>query len=145
MLVIHLKSPKEEVISTGVNVELFATGTFSCPVSAWKKWRQVDKYRLSPTKPVFRTPEGKCFTGAQFNEDLKLLLGKYVNYDKNKFLSHSFRAGMASMMALAGYGDEEIMRQGRWNSQAFKLYCKTGRGVRLREQRELARSLRKSN
>ena len=145
LLVIHLKSPKEEVISTGVNVELFATGTFSCPVSAWKKWRQVDKYRLTPTKPVFRTPEGKCFTGAQFNENLKLLLGKYVNYDKNKFLSHSFRAGMASMMALAGYGDEEIMRQGRWNSQAFKLYCKTGRGVRLREQRELARSLAKPN
>ena len=54
LLVIYLKSPKEEVISTWVNVELFATGTFSCPVSAWKKWRQVDKYRLSPTKPIFR-------------------------------------------------------------------------------------------
>ena len=34
LLVIHLKSPKEEVILTGVNVELFATGIFSCPVSA---------------------------------------------------------------------------------------------------------------
>ena len=45
------------------------------------------------------------------------------------------------MMALAGYDDVEIMRQGRWNSQAFKLYCKTGRGSRLREQRDLARSL----
>ena len=89
-------------------MELFGTGTISCPVAAWKKWRQVDKYRLSPTKPVFRTHDGTCFTGAQFNDSLKLLLGKYVNYEKNKFLSHSFRAGMASMMALAGYSDEEI-------------------------------------
>ena len=141
VLIVHLKSPKEEVISAGVNVELFGTGTISCPVAAWKKWRQVDKYRLSPTKPVFRTHDGTCFTGAQFNDSLKLLLGKYVNYEKNKFLSHSFRAGMASMMALAGYSDEEIMRQGRWHSQAFKLYCKTGRSTRLREQRDLARTL----
>ena len=141
MLVVHLKSPKEQVLSTGVKVELFATNTFSCPVSAWKKWRKVDRFGLSPTKPVFRTQDGMCFTGAQFNRDLKQLLGEYINYDKNKFLSHSFRAGMASMMALAGYRDEEIMRQGRWNSCAFKLYCKTGRATRLREQRDLARNL----
>ena len=141
VLIVHLKSLKEGAISAGVDVELFGTGTISCPVSAWKKWRQVDKYRLSPTKPVFRTHDGTCFTGAQFNDSLKLLLGKYVNYEKNKFLSHSFRAGMASMMALAGYSDEEIMRQGRWHSQAFKLYCKTGRSTRLREQRDLARTL----
>ena len=64
-----------------------------------------------------------------------------INYDENKYLSHSFRAGLASMMAAAGYRDEEIMRQGRWHSKAFQLYCKTGRASRLREQRDLAKKV----
>ena len=141
ILVVHLKSPKEEKLSQGVRVELFSTGTFSCPVRAWKSWRILTKGSLCPTKPVFRFPDGRCMTGAFFNMELKSLLGKYFNYDAGKYLSHSFRAGMASMMALAGYTDEAIMRQGRWNSSAFLVYCKTGRANRLRDQRELARNL----
>ena len=69
------------------------------------------------------------------------MLGKFVNYDQKKYLSHSFRAGFASMMAAAGFSDESIMRQGCWHSEAFLVYCKTGRGSRLREQRDLARAL----
>ena len=141
VLVIHLKSPKEEHLTGGINVELFATGGFSCPVSAWRKWRSSTKASLPPTKPVFRFTDGKCMSGANFNQILKSLLGPYIDYDKKSFLSHSFRAGMASMMAAAGYRDDEIMRQGRWHSRAFKIYCKTGRASRLREQRDLARTL----
>ena len=141
ILVIHLKSPKEERLGGGINVELFSTGTFSCPVSAWKKWCGIAKNVQSSTKPVFRTQDGKCFSGACFNKELKSLLGPYIDYDKRKILSHSFRAGMASMMALAGYQDHEIMRQGRWHSDAFRVYCKTGRANRLKEQRDLARAL----
>ena len=111
LLVVRLKSPKEEAIAKGINVELFATGTFSRPVRAWKNWRKADRYNLVPIKPVFRTSDGRCFTGAQFNKELKSLLGKYVDYNKHKFSSHSFQAGMASMMALAGYGEPKIMRQ----------------------------------
>ena len=99
------------------------------------------KCRLASAKPIFREGDGKCLTGANFNTELKSLLGEYIDYDKSRFLSHSFRAGFASMMAAAGYSDQEIMRQGRWHSQAFAAYCKTGRGNRLKEQREIARSL----
>ena len=139
ILVVHLKMPKERSLGPGVNVELFATGTFSCPVNAWKKWRSLDKFKIRATKPVFQLANGKCLTGANLNAEIRTLLGPYIDYNKRKFLSHSFRAGMASMMALAGYKDEEIMRQGRWNSDAFKVYCKTGRANRLKEQRDLAR------
>ena len=141
ILVVHLKSPKEEKLSQGVKVELFANGTFSCPVKAWKSWRALLKGSACPTKPVFRYPNGLCFTGASFNKNLKSLLGKYFNYDEGRYLSHSFRAGVASAMAQAGYSDEIIMRQGRWRSSAFLVYCKTGRASRLREQRELAGAL----
>ena len=143
LLDVYLKSPKEDKLRTGVSVELFETGTFSCPVSAFRKWRAVSKLAVCPSKPLFRLPGGECLTGNQFNKELKLLLGKVVNYDEGKFLSHSFRAGMASMMAAAGMSDAAIMRQGRWNSSAFMVYCKTGRASRLREQRDLARSLAK--
>ena len=34
ILVIHLKSPKEDKLRQGVNIELFSTNTFSCPVTA---------------------------------------------------------------------------------------------------------------
>ena len=42
------------------------------------------------------------------------------------------------MMAEAGYEDQVIMRQGRWHSEAFRLYSKTRRGSRLEEQKKLA-------
>ena len=140
-LIIHLKSPKEASLKGGVNVELFTTGDFSCPVSAWKKWRALVKRGLDSSKPVFRFESGRCLNGATFNKELKSFLGSYIDYDKRRFLSHSFRAGRASMMASAGYRDEEIIRQGRWNSNAFKVYCKTGRANRLKEQRDIARTL----
>ena len=106
LLIVHLKNPKEDKLRLGVNVELFSTGTFSCPVSAWTKWRNAATCRLSATKPVFRHGNGKCMTGNNFNKEIKALLGKFIDYDKKKFFSHSFRAGFASMMAAAGYSPD---------------------------------------
>ena len=136
-----MKCPKEDKLQSGVTVELFATNTTTCPVLAWQKWRKLSKVPQCPTKPAFRKEDGTCYTRNQFNKDIKSVLGKVINYEENKYLSHSFRAGLASMMAAAGYRDEEIMRQGRWHSKAFQLYCKTGRASRLREQRDLAKKV----
>ena len=54
ILIVHLKSSKEQQLSKGINVELFATGGFSCPVKAWKMWRSLARIGLSAAKPVFR-------------------------------------------------------------------------------------------
>ena len=88
LLSVHLKNPKEDRLRLGVNVELFATETFSCPVAAWKKWRQAAKGTLSMTKPVFRLGTGKCLTGAKFNSELKNILGKFIDYDKKNALHY---------------------------------------------------------
>ena len=122
IMIIHLKSPKEDSLKQGVNIELFSTGTLTCPLQAWHKWAKIRSCRLEPTKPIFRQQGGKCLTGSCFNKDLKGLLGRYIDYNHHKFLSHSFRAGYASMMAAAGYPDADIMRQGRWPSEVFSVY-----------------------
>ena len=103
VLKVSLKHPKEDTLGKGVVVELFSTDTCDCPVAAWKKWRVVSKVAMSRVGPVFRLPSGACYTGNQFNKDIKSLLSPHINYDEKRFLSHSFRAGMASMMAAAGY------------------------------------------
>ena len=118
---IHLQSPKEDKLRQGVTVELFGTGTVTCPIDAFKKWRKVRSGNTNKALPLFRCENGKCYTGNQFNKDIKSLLGQYINYDEKKYLSHSFRAGLASMMASAGYTDAEIMRQGRWHSRNFQI------------------------
>ena len=38
ILLVYLKSPKEDKLSQGVRVELFATGTFSCPGKVGNHW-----------------------------------------------------------------------------------------------------------
>ena len=93
ILMVHLKSLKEDRLGKGVTVELFSTGTSSCPVDAWRKWRKVSKVATAPSKPLFRLPSGLCLTGALFNKKLKSLLGSVINYAEKRFLSHSFRAG----------------------------------------------------
>ena len=70
---------------------------------------------------------GALYTGKAFNTDLKSLLGPHLDYNKNKILAHSFRAGIATVMAQNGYSDGEIMRMGRWHSSAFLAYVKLDR------------------
>ena len=52
--------------------------------------------------------------------------------------SHSFRAGVPTLMARVYYSDAEIQRQGRWRSSAFVSYCKLGRHNRWADQLDLA-------
>ena len=100
--------PKEEKFKKAITVELFSNSTFCCPLDALKKWKLVSKVAGGRLSPLFREESGVCYTGAEFNADLKRLLGKVIDYDKKKVLSHSFRAGMASMMARVGMSDFQI-------------------------------------
>ena len=135
---VWLKSPKELRNGTGVMVELFPTNNYLCPIRALEKWRNVSRIPKSEVKPVFRHEDGSNYTGKDFNEDLRKLLAKHLDYKKGKILSHSFRSGLATMMAKNGYSDDEIMRTGRWSSSAFLAYCKLGRVKRMAVAQEMA-------
>ena len=137
-LEVYLAHPKEERLSAGVKMDLFATGDFMCPVKAFLDWKREKVVKLSPGKPLFRLADGRNYTGAQFNKDLKVLLEGIVDYSKAPITSHSFRRGLATFMAKSGYSDEDIMKVGRWHSDAFKCYIKTPREIRGKLAAELA-------
>jgi hypothetical protein len=141
VLKVWLKSPKEQRKGQGIMVEVFETKSEFCPVAAFKKWRNVSKVAMSKTKPAFRLENGSLYTGKSFNDDLKALLSKHIDYNKNKILAHSFRAGLATVMAQNGYSDGEIMRIGRWNSSAFLCYVKLNRLKRMKISREITNRL----
>ena len=65
-----------------------------------------------------------------FNQDLKQLLMGKLDLSLGPLTSHSFRAGLATMMAKAGCPDKDIQLTGRWTSTAFKSYVKTARPKR---------------
>ena len=68
-------------------------------------------------------------------------MSEEINYMEGYIASHSFRAGMVSVMARLGYSEEQIKIQGRWSSDAFRRYLKLGRGERLESQFELAQKI----
>ena len=108
---IHLKSPKELRIGTGVKIEIFANQSFLCPAKALKKWLSEGKKKLQPGCPVFRTEDGHCYTGAMFNKDLSEITSPLTDGTDGVIKPHSFRAGLATEMGKHGFSDQEIKQQ----------------------------------
>ena len=99
---IHLKLPKEQRLQNGITVELFATNSFLCPVTAFNNYVRDCPFFLADDKPVFQTMDVKGYTRKMFNADLKVLLHGHVDYKDGKITSHSFRAGLATELAKLG-------------------------------------------
>ena len=135
VLSIHLKTQKQLRIGNGTNIEIFENGSFMCPIKAIKNWLQASTLRKSSDLPMFRTDNGECYTGADFNKDLIKLTSGFLEFGKLR--SHSFRSGVATEMARNGFSDEEIKRQGRWSSQAYLNYIKLNRLQRIRISRKV--------
>ena len=99
-------------IGAGQRVEIFESGNFMCPIKAFKKYKASLKYETNRNNPVFREEDGKCFTGKELN-----LCLDYISFELKirglNVKTHSYRAGVATMMASLGYSDEEIMASGK--------------------------------
>jgi hypothetical protein len=128
--VIHvtLKCPKESKNAAPTVEDLFQNDGHICPVKAYLTW-----YKLQPRKddaPLFRFSDGTPLTGAKMNRLMRLLLDPYTDTSIGSFCGHSFRIGLASMLANKGLPDEELQAAGRWSSRAFELYLKLKRTKR---------------
>ena len=131
MISLRLKCTKESRIGAGTILEIFENKTFMCPIAAVEKFIESKKGSIRTDKPFFREPTGDNFTGKEFNKILASLTKKITNGSNKVIQSHSFRAGVASEMAKRNYSDSEIQAQGRWSSEAYKVYCKLPRARRL--------------
>ena len=127
---VKLKSPKTDRIGTGTIVDVYESKGPLCPIRAFEKWqssasRQKNKY------PLFINDQGVPLTGKKFNSYLTKYLSPYLDYKKGKITSHSFRAGIASLLGLLGFAENEIQAVGRWSSRAYLDYLKLPRTQRL--------------
>ena len=134
---LFLEAPKEDRTGRGVEVELFETVNFFCPVTALQKWKEASSLSHLPDLPVFRLEDGAGYTARELNIDLKHLLEGEIDYSAGRTSTHSFRAGITTTMARLGYSKEMISLQGRWRSDAYLNYCKLGRTNRLQDQARL--------
>ena len=85
--------------------------------------------------------DGTLVSGREFNKLLTPLTANIVKPNGKRILSHSFRSGIPTLMARAGYQDHEIQKLGRWRSTAFLAYCKLGRASRWKDQLTLAKRI----
>jgi hypothetical protein len=130
-----LQCPKEQKSAAPVVVDIFENTTELCPIKAYMKWRK--KAKLRQDMPAFRWQDGTPFTGRKLNKILKELLKDHMTYASGKVTTHSFRSGIASMMAARGFAEDDIKAIGRWSSRAYEVYIKHPRTRRA----ELANKL----
>ena len=81
-----------------------------------------------------RWSSGKNITPGAFNKFLREALSSYSGYPGGiGVTSHCFRAGVTSMLGQMGASPDLIQGVGRWNSDAWKTYCRLGRSTRLED------------
>ena len=137
-----IKEPKElKSHGSKVSLELFQTGDFMCPCQAYDKYLEYvqtkRKRMIEGHEPLFMY-QNAGYTRNMFNSDIKSMLSSVVDYSKGKLSSHSFRSGLATAMARAGFTEEEIMLVGRWTSEAYLSYIKQGRTARFETMRQIS-------
>jgi hypothetical protein len=108
-LSVHVKSPKVEKIGAGDKIQVFQLDNFMCPIAAFKRYREVSRHQEDQDSPVFRMESGACFFGKTKNENLKTLTSCLRDLGLcGEVKSHSFRSGVSSEMARAGYSEAGV-------------------------------------
>ena len=120
--------------NTKESVEFLDLRSFSdhryCPIHQlnllMERREQMCGGRLKEEDYIFLKSNGKILTMDEMNATLKAALLPLFPEDVGFWSCHSFRAGLSTTMA--NYPDlfskEEIQAVGRWNSDAYKAYCR---------------------
>jgi len=136
---VHLKCPKETKSAAPTVVDVFQSDGDICPVKAFLTWSKLRP--KNQNEPLFRFDNGTPLTGTRMNRLIDQLLNPYVDKNIGKFNAHSFRIGLASMLANAGLPDDELQAMGRWSSRAFEVYLKLKRTKQMTVGKKVTESL----
>ena len=103
-LAVRLKSTKAcRQLEKGLEIEIYQIGGALCPVKAWKRYRGMVP-EDEGGYPAFRQESGLAYSHNMMNRDLKELFDGRVDY--GAVSGHSFRIGIATLLAECGYTDE---------------------------------------
>ena len=75
--------------------------------------------------PLFCECDLRPVTISSFNTELKRCL-VFCGLDTSRYKGHSFRIGAATHASEQGFSDSQIRKLGRWQSDAFKTYLRSG-------------------
>lgn len=92
----------------------------NCPVKALNNYLSM---RGQSAGPLFLLANNSPLTLPSFREVFKLLL-RLANLSPVHYKLHSFRIGACTQAILSGTPENEVMRMGRWKSNAFKRYIR---------------------
>ena len=136
---VHLVRPKEARAGKGaVKVELFDVDSIWNPVTAMDKYRRDNVHGEVAGLPVFRWSSGANITRRELNSFIKDCSISLEGYPVGASLSsHSFRAGIVSLMGAMGCEESLIKSVGRWSGDSWIRYAKAGRSIRLGDQRRI--------
>jgi hypothetical protein len=129
VLRLRLKSPKEDKLNRSLIVDVFGNGGKLCPVRAFVSWEKLSEKELD--QPLFRLSNGKPLTARKFTYIVRGQLRGYLEGVDLYISAHSFRIGLASMLAALGYSEDDIKAMGRWSSRAWLEYVKHPRTLRI--------------
>ena len=104
-LALRLKSTKIcRRMEKGLTIEVFEVGGKLCPVRAWRRYKAMTKGEKEDGMPCFRTEDGFSYSHSEMNRDLRRIFEGRIQY--GRVSGHSFRIGLASLLAENGYSDE---------------------------------------
>ena len=133
-LIITNLLPKCSEDPGGETVDLF---TFTadprcCPVQNLDKLMNMTKLGTKDEDPIFRFNNGDLLTTSKMNAILSQYLTQH--FPEGKFYGHSFRSGLASLIAAHPeyFTENDAKLVGRWRSDAVKKYQRT-KGVAVKE------------
>ena len=81
--------------------------------------------RGAASGPLFCESDLRPVTISSFNNELKRCL-VFCGLDTSRYKGHSFRIGAATHASEQGFSDSQIRKLGRWQSDAFKTYLRSG-------------------
>jgi integrase len=114
---------RDKTHETSAPIEVYMTGTHTCPVKAMRSYLN---HRVSSrsTAPLFLTDEKQQLplTRRYITEQLPTLCAAAGIEHAHDYKGHSFRRGGATSLARAGVQSYTIKKMGRWKSNAFQLY-----------------------
>ena len=109
-----------------------------CPVEALRRFLK-QRPVTSGTHPLFVSARGVPIRPRVFNSMLRLVLSRLGKINVKLYSAKSFRVGAASEAFSKGASDRDLQALGRWDSEAFMYYIRSG--VRAERAMEVQKHL----